>query len=436
MAKNRSLPFFMSPLLAAGVIFLANPVFGVLDIMPDVFGCLCLYFGLTELSYTDSRIETAANRLLLLAGIEGIKLVLTPSLFGTSVSSDTLAATSFFGVIEGLLLILVFNNLYEGLSYVVSRRGEGESLGVFEGAKILAFVFVVLRVLLNILPECASLFELAAHTDITNAEMYYRIAGLKNYFHLLNGFIVLIIGVWWSISILSVFRKIKKDTLFVSELEKAYTTSYGENMRARISSWLKNALRIFFVGIIFFFTLDLGTVSVLPNFVGTAFTLAAVCAMGIPQRLGLFKKLSVPVCIYAFGVQIGAYIYRAVRVDLTIEFFAQLKVWDVIICAVIGIAEAVSFILLYRMCQNIFITYVKTLCGEKTASLMYSPSIAVYASSFIYVVGYTLPLIRGYLVLPQILALVGIGAIVNANINFLRASVENTEEEINLCADL
>lgn len=435
MAKNKSLPFFFSPLIGFGIVFLANPVFGVIDILPDAVGCLCLWLGLTELSYTDNRIDTARRRLIGLAAIEAVKLVLTPYLSRSAVSSDMLAATAFFGVIEALLLILIFNDLYEGLSYSVSRRGAGESLRVFEGTKILAFVFVALRILLNILPECASIFELAAHTDITNAELFYRIAGLKNYFHLLNGFIVLIVGIWWAISITGMFRKLRKDELFVADLASAYGDGYARNITAKISAWLKSSARIAFVALIFFFTLDLGDHSVLPNFVGTALMLLAVASMGTPLKKQLYKQFSLPVCIYAFAVQIGAYVYRAINVDLTIEFFSQLKVLDVIICAVIGLAEVASFILVARMCERIFNGYVKELCGEKTVKLMYSVNLAVYISSFIYFVGYTLPLIRGYLVLPQILALVAVGAIINANVSFVRGSVENPEDDTKICAD-
>ena len=88
------------------------------------------------------------------------------------------------------------------------------------------------------------------------------------------------------------------------------------------------------------------------------------------------------------------------------------------------------------MCEKIFNEYVLEICGEHNAKLMYSVKIAVYASGFIYWVSYTLPLLRGYLVLPQIVALIAIGAIINANANFVRGCVENPEEKVNLCADL
>ncbi len=436
MAKNKSLPFFFSPLAAVGIIFLANPVFGVVDILPDVLGCLCLWLALTELSYTDSRIDSARSRLLLLAGIEGIKLVLTPTLYKSVVSSDTLAASAFFGVIEGLLLILAFSSFYEGLSYAVSRKGEGESLKIFDGAKALCFVFITLRVLMNIVPECAALFELAAHTDITNAELFYSIAGLKNYFHLLNALIVTIAGVWWGISINGVFKKLRRDETFTQSLAAAYGEGYSRNLRAKTASFIKTSARIVMLSLVFFFNFDFGYRSMLPNFVATALLLFGVCVLGIPVKKKLYKSFSLPVVIYAFAVQTGAYVYRAVNVDLTIEFFSQLVWTDVVICGVIGLAEFVSFILIARMCEKIFNGYVLDICGERNAKLMYSVKIAVYISGFIYWVSYTLPLLRGYMVLPQIVALIAIGAIINANANFVRGCVENPEEKVNLCADL
>ena len=190
------------------------------------------------------------------------------------------------------------------------------------------------------------------------------------------------------------------------------------------------------VALVFFFNFDFGYRSMLPNFVATALLLLGVAALGFPLKKQLYKRFSIPVVIYAFAVQIGAYVYRAMNVDLTIEFFSQLVWTDVVICGIIGLAEFVSFILIARMCEKIFTEYVNGICGEKTSGLMYSVKIAVYASGFIYFVSYTLPLLRGYLVLPQIVALIAVGAIINANVNFVRGCVENPEEKVNLCADL
>lgn len=433
--KKKTLPFFQSPLVYIGIIFLCNPIFGITDILPDVIGCLCLWLGLTELSYIETRIELARKKLLLLTAVCGIKTVLTPAVSQSGVSSDMLAATAFFGVIEALLLILIVNDLYEGLSYSVSRRGEGESLRVFDGAKILAIVFVLLRTLLNILPECAAIFELAAHSDITNAELFYSIAGLKNYFHLLNGFLVLIAGIWWAVSLCGIFRKLHKDTLFVSRLEEAYTDGYSRNIAAKVKIWLRIAARVVMVALVFYFPLDIVFTSVLPNFVATALLLAGVAVMGIPLRKKLWKQFNVFVCIYAFAIQIFAYVYRAVAVDLTIDFFHQLVASDVIICSVIGIGELISFILLAKMCEKIFNGYIEQICPEGTVKLMYSVKIAVYASSFIYLVGYALPLLRGYLVVPQAVALIIIGAIINSNVNFVTGSLEDPEVSSKLCAD-
>ena len=433
--KKKTVPFFLSPLITVGIVFLANPIFGITDILPDTLGCLFLWLGLTELSYIDSRMEYARKKILLLAAVSGAKLVLTPYVSRSAISSDMLAATAFFGVVEALLLILFVNDLYEGLAYAVSRKGEGESLRAFEGAKILAIVFILMRTLLNILPECAAIFELAAYTDITHAELYYSIAGLKNYFHLLNGFLVLIAGIWWAVSLCGIFRRLRKDTLFIAELEASYSNNYSGNIGAKVRQWLRIACRIVMVALVFFFQLDIGYTNVLPNFAGTALLLLGVAVMGIPLKQKLWKRFSLPVCIYAFVIQAAAYFYRAFAVDLTIDFFSQLVVKDVVICAVIAVAEFVSFVLVARMCEKIFNGYISRICPEGTSGLMYSVKIAVYASGFIYVVGYALPLLRGYLVVPQAVALVVIGAIINANINFVTGSLEDPEVSNKLCAD-
>ena len=130
---KKKLRCFESPLVFAALVFLANPVFGVVDILPDVIGGLLLYAGLTEISYIYSRIDTARSRSLYLAAVNGIKLLLTPAIITGGVSSDLLAATAFFGVAETLLLFMIFGNLYEGLSESVSLRGNADTLRAFDG---------------------------------------------------------------------------------------------------------------------------------------------------------------------------------------------------------------------------------------------------------------------------------------------------------------
>ena len=45
-----------------------------LDFLPDFFGCLLIFFGLTQLAYFDGGIETARKTLLYWLAVEAIKL--------------------------------------------------------------------------------------------------------------------------------------------------------------------------------------------------------------------------------------------------------------------------------------------------------------------------------------------------------------------------
>ncbi len=432
---KKSLPFLLSPLLTLGIVFLANPNFGVIDILPDVFGCVFLWLGLTELSYTDSRIDTARGRLLGLALVQAVKLLLTPALFLGN-SSDVLAAVTGFGVVEALLTVLIAKDLYGGLSYVLSRRGGATTVSVIEGGAVLAYVFIAAKALLCIIPECAVIFEHAAYDEVTNVEMYLQIAELKPFAHIFNGFITTIVGVAWAKNLCGIFGKARKDEGFVKSVAESYESGYVGNTAGKVSLWLKHSARIFMLALVFYFNMDFGNINILPNFIGTALLLVSLWTMGIPLKKRLYRQFSGRVCILAFALQIGAYVYRSMFVDLQSQLFENLSLTQIIICSVIAVAEVTTFVLISRMAMKIFNGYVKSVCGEKTASLMYSPTIAVVISGAVYAVGYILPSFRGYFVVPQIGALIAVGAIINANVNFVRSSVENPEDNTSLCVDL
>ena len=52
--------------LIFGFLFFVNPAPMGFDLLPDVFGCILLYFGLTQLSFFDGAIENARKNILYL----------------------------------------------------------------------------------------------------------------------------------------------------------------------------------------------------------------------------------------------------------------------------------------------------------------------------------------------------------------------------------
>ena len=74
--QDKSLSKKSKLLIIFGFLFFVNPVPAGLDILPDVFGCVLLFFGLTQLSYFDESVEEAKKSLLYLFGVEAIHLLL------------------------------------------------------------------------------------------------------------------------------------------------------------------------------------------------------------------------------------------------------------------------------------------------------------------------------------------------------------------------
>ena len=74
--KQRSVSATSKALLLLGFAFFINPVPFGLDILPDVFGCIALYFGLTQLAYFDGSVEEARKCISYLFIVELIHLLM------------------------------------------------------------------------------------------------------------------------------------------------------------------------------------------------------------------------------------------------------------------------------------------------------------------------------------------------------------------------
>lgn len=429
---KKKLRCFESPLVFAALVFLANPVFGVVDILPDVIGGLLLYAGLTEISYIDSRIDTARSRSLYLAAVNGIKLLLTPAIITGGVSSDLLAATAFFGVAETLLLFMIFGNLYEGLSESVSLRGNADTLRAFDGARTLALFFIGVKAGLTILPEFSALFEIAALTDITNAELYLSIAAIKNYFYVLSAFVVLALGIWWLTNTAGMLRSVRRDSAFVESVAASYSAAYLERPAARMCKRLNVSKYFVVLGLLFYITIDMNGTNILPEFIGSALIIAGLALLA---RAACFRSLAAP-AFYAVAVQTLAYFYRENKIDIYADLFRELGTVSFVASVIIGLMEAASFVWLAAAASDYFGAAADTYAPPDTSRMLYGlwPVAAVYAC--IHTVMYALPIWQGYLWLPDTVCIIVAAVIVCGNYRLVTGQIKYLEESEKFrCAD-
>lgn len=203
------------PLIILACIFFFNPDFSVIDIFPDIFGHIIMFFALSSLSDIDYHIENA-RRMFRYGIYIGIgKLLSIMLLFGLVSASErsvtVLLLTFVFGVADLLIFIPAFKHLFDGiLSLGTMYDGkamfkEKNNKNVTDKMRSFTFAFVVAKAAITCLPELTSL--------INNSE--YRFIGLLRFFAVA---VMFIIGLIWIVKIIAYFVGIQRDKQFLSNL--------------------------------------------------------------------------------------------------------------------------------------------------------------------------------------------------------------------------
>ena len=229
-------------LVTAGFILLFNPVFYVIDVIPDAIGFFLIVAGLTKLSYFIEKIAQSRSMFLKLAFVEAAKifsLLLIPYNGG----SDKVLYTFVFSIVELLMFIPALNHLFEGLSYTgiwyggtalyakrditktVKSGGRTEkkvvrSVDAMSSAKTGILAFYIFRIVATMLPELTELQlydYLGEVTALSRSATYY-----KPFLYVVFALAVVIWGVRYILRVSRFFGSLKKDKAYIDALNRKY----------------------------------------------------------------------------------------------------------------------------------------------------------------------------------------------------------------------
>jgi hypothetical protein len=139
---------------AIGVLFLLNPNFSLIDILPDAIGYLLILSGLRAIAPVSPSIEEARNRFVMLLRVSLIRIAALPLtvLAGYNEQTFILIFTFAFALFETIYLLPAFYYLYDGTTYLSLRFG-GEKSRNITPPRIITIVFIIVRAVCNVLPE-------------------------------------------------------------------------------------------------------------------------------------------------------------------------------------------------------------------------------------------------------------------------------------------
>ena len=115
--------------IGAGMLFLANPVVGVYDYLPDFIGCLLIMYAIRDGAYIVEKLESA-RRWFMYAALLGVVRTLVS--FADIESQHTLPLTLafIFAIVEMIVYIPAFAELFKGFDYTAMRLGGSNVLSM------------------------------------------------------------------------------------------------------------------------------------------------------------------------------------------------------------------------------------------------------------------------------------------------------------------
>lgn len=232
-------------LIIIGFLFLFNPNFSIIDIVPDFIGFFMIALGLTKMSRLSENVDSSRKHAFALAALELLKLFSLGLLRGSDKTWYILLPFSF-GVVECILFVLFAKELFLGIErlgvrydadYALSSIGKGKRRGdVITRTHVMALSFFIARTVFATIPEFTVL-----NTDDLNRDY----SGLRAFLYLLGTLVVLVWSVFFIVRIVTFFNGIRRDSNFVSAIESSYKDFEAGNSGYRRAFKMKVILLLF-----------------------------------------------------------------------------------------------------------------------------------------------------------------------------------------------
>ena len=390
--------------MIAGVLFLFNPIIGIVDILPDFIGYLLIYRGLFMPSFCTEKLRDTRGFLWKLAVITAVRTASLLMLPGKS-ESFTLLLVFVFAVLESVYAIPCVLRLFDGF-YDLGRQFDAKSvfapqiktvkgkpekrvihgqekivrekvrreMETAEKLKTFTVLFFLLRTAAAVLPE---LTALAVDYDLSSAA-YYRmsLSVFKPYFYILAVTVTLVFGVIWLVRTLRYLIGMKHDAVLSDGIRAHYEETVISDAGFAAAIHMKNVLLMFMLSAVALFPLQFDSVSVLPSAV---FSLILVLALRVLSRFDSRAR-------FGYIPAAGAAILSIIGTVLQVPYFAEYIAKDaryltnaIRLYKPIRILGTVEFLCVLAL----FLWFVILLCRvlKKHAALVGGPSYGLQYSA-------------------------------------------------------
>ncbi len=383
--KEKSVSQRSKMLIILGFLFFVNPVPAGLDIFPDVFGCVLLFFGLTQLSYFDSSIEEAKKMLLYLFGVEAIHLLLMRSVFLTEIGSNRMLAVTAFSIAEGIIYVIFFKKLFSGISYFAMRNDCPKTVEQSDGTAFLSYLAFFIRIAASLLPELISILELQLNLEL-DFETYDAISAVVAAKPLLVIFLSIVAlgaAVAWFISVRKLFSMLHLEC--GKKIDEIYASEYTSKPEKTRPKKLRASAYIVYFAVVFSLDITFDGTRILPASAMFLLLFASTFAFRGLAEFKVTKTLAVP----AFLLLLTTEIFRAVLTPYGAIVIYATELWIVLVGAALAIATATVSLLAMRG----FIADLKKLSNELGTGEIFTGFMWFFycAITVLWAVGFAIP---------------------------------------------
>lgn len=328
-------------LIIVGIFFMLNPMVAVLDVLPDVIGCVLIFYALTRLSSVSPELETAQPYFKYMAYVS---LVRSICFFASGSFDDVmrLSITLIFAVVEFGLALMAFSALYDGIEYL-NVRYSGHVKGTPE-IKFMSTLFFGVRGFMSVLPMLGSVLNMNDGEIITSGDQLKDTwSSYTSLLTLVNVVITLVFAAFWFKMILGYVGALSKEKEFCDGIRASY-----EQKKAEDPEFFTRRTIMFFcavMGYSAFFLIDIigDGINIIPDFIFGAVSVFAVFVCG--KYLAHAKKTAVSGCVYTALSVVNFFVFNRFMKK---RFYAPFKlvisnfVWEYVVLIAAALLEAAA----------------------------------------------------------------------------------------------
>ncbi len=323
-------------LICIGFLFLFNPNFNVIDIVPDFLGLFLVCLGSIRISRLSEDVKAGSKLYFILAFVELFKS-LSLGLFSNNDPTWPLLLSFSFGVVECILFVYAASSFFTGIERLGVRYDSKFVLSTYsvltlryaddDGKKKFrlcrekrdaitrvrstAIAFFFARTAFAVIPELTELF-----TD--NLYVDYRM--FKPILNIFGAFVVLIWSVFFIVRIVSFFCGIIKDSDFNDKLKSAHKAFENDNVHYKTSIRMRISILAYFAAVLSSVNVNEDGLALIPLAVPAGFLIIGTVLLSFENKKALPALIpsvaTVALSVYNTMLKSGYYTRTAAFKDI------------------------------------------------------------------------------------------------------------------------